>query len=80
MTEAEYFIGKALQDRGFVGLRVGIHTEHKKNMTHFATYDMLGHLIDVFDVYGQCDIYTEQDVDFIAHKIEARLVKKYKED
>lgn len=79
MTAVEHYIGEALRDRGLFGLSVAISIERKKNLTHFATYDMLGHLLDVYDAYGQVDIYTPQDVDFIAHKIETRLRTKFKE-
>ena len=77
MTPVERYIGEALQDRGLIGLSVSISIDHRKNLTHFATFDMLGHQIDVYDAYGQVDICTLQDVDFVAHQIETRLRKKY---
>ena len=77
MTAVERYIGEALHDRGLIGLSVSISIDNSKNLTHFATFDMLGHSIDIYDVYGQVDICTMQDVDFIAHQIETRLLKKY---
>ena len=77
MTEIEMLLSDALRKSGFPLLSVTVRKDRNKYLTHFDVLDMSGKPIDTFSAFGECNIDSEQDIDFLAFRIAKQLQQKF---
>lgn len=77
MNEIDARLTNAVREKGFVGLTVQTSYDARRQMSLFETFDMLGHLLDVYQVYGLWCVHDQGDIDFVAHKIYSRLQAQF---